>query len=405
MTRPPIPFQRARTAAINARHAAIAARQTLAARFLAVIPSIKTMALTLSVLVSGLVFLATLWEHWPTAIMLQPVAVPPSLVQQGFAPTVVAGRLKAALADIDRKASTNSARAPRGALPAELADFQIPGQSFSLKTGVAFLKQLLGRPDINIDVDITEDAGGFTAQVHANPSTRHPMPPVHFDAKTDRNQAMQMIAETIMRGVKPLVLASFRTTLAKESCDGGATGCDYSTALDLYSEMLRDIGSADHPWALLGRCRIFYELRQEQKVQEACGLAIELYPDFDRPYVIRAMSSMRTDLSTASADLERAVARNPHNATAYFIWGQLLFNTAKYDSAAEKFALAATIEPRNAATLRHWGGALYSAGRLDEARAIYRRALLIDPENEESRNGWKHASRTQADSATTITRR
>jgi len=328
---------------------------------------------------------------------------------------VLAGRLKAALAEIDRMASTTSARAPRSALPAEQADFQIPGQTLSLKTGVAYLKQLFGRPDINIDVDITEDADGFTAQVRANPPTRNPMGPLHFRPKTDRNEMVRAIAETIMGGVKPLVLASYRTAFESARCAAEDTGaCDYSVALALYRNILADPHSTDHQWALLGRCKIYSELGNTEGVRQACGQAIALYPDFDRPYVIRAASSIETDVPAASiathvraasADLERAIENNPNNASAYFYWGELLYKTQKFDRAAEKFAQAERIEPGHVPALLLWGDALASAGRQAEAAAVYRRALLIAPEDESARAGWEKAARIQADPAIHVARR
>ncbi|HZV63686.1 MAG TPA: tetratricopeptide repeat protein, partial [Telluria sp.] len=294
----------------------------------------------------------------------------------------------------------------RGALPAEQADFQIPGQSFSLKTGIAYLKQLLGRPDINVDVDITEGVDGFAAQVRTNPSTRQLMRPLHFGLNADRDEMMRTIAETIMGGVKPLVLASYRTALEQARCaKPGATARDYSTALELYRSILNDASSADHQWALLGRCNIYYLLDQAQEVQQACGLAISLYPDFDRPYVIRAMSAMGSDPAAAGADFQRAVEKNPHNASAYYFLGQLLQKSGKFDSAAAKFAMAESIEPGHVAALRRWGDALAAAERWDEARAVYRRALLIAPDDELSRAGWNNAVRIPADPAIHVIRR
>lgn len=114
----------------------------------------------------GLVFLVgAVLELWNTAPVMDPIAVPKSLVDRGYSGDVIAARLVDQARRIERDTNASSDRSGAAAAggPSSLTSITVPGSGISLAVVVATVRRLLGRPERHIGGEIVvDDADGLT---------------------------------------------------------------------------------------------------------------------------------------------------------------------------------------------------------------------------------------------------
>ena len=92
-----------------------------------------------------------------------------------------------------------------------------------------------------------------------------------------------------------------------------------------------------------------------------------------------------SDLSNMIAALEREVASNPDNVTAWIDLGNNYFDTDQYDKAIGAYQRSLEIQPNNANVLTDMGVMYRRAGKPQEAIKAFDKAMEVDPRHEVSR--------------------
>ena len=91
-----------------------------------------------------------------------------------------------------------------------------------------------------------------------------------------------------------------------------------------------------------------------------------------------------------AGDLEQAIficqeylPQQPGHMSGHIVYGQALFELARFDEARAVFETALALDPENLIALRHLGDIARQGGDLKGARSWYQRVLEADPRNEE----------------------
>jgi tetratricopeptide (TPR) repeat protein len=89
------------------------------------------------------------------------------------------------------------------------------------------------------------------------------------------------------------------------------------------------------------------------------------------------------DLDAAIALCQEHLADQPGNMNGHVVYGQALFEAARFDEARATFETALALDPENLIALRHLGDMARTTGDGQKAREWYARVLDADPRNEE----------------------
>jgi cytochrome c-type biogenesis protein CcmH/NrfG len=92
-----------------------------------------------------------------------------------------------------------------------------------------------------------------------------------------------------------------------------------------------------------------------------------------------------SDRSNMIAALEREVASNPNNVTAWIELGNSYFDTDQYDKAIRAYKRSLEIQPNNANVWTDMGVMYRRSGKPQEAIKAFDKAMEVDPKHEVSR--------------------
>ena len=92
-----------------------------------------------------------------------------------------------------------------------------------------------------------------------------------------------------------------------------------------------------------------------------------------------------SDLSSMIAELEKEVASNPDNVTAWIELGNNYFDTGQFDQAIRAYQRSLEIQPNNANVLTDMGVMYRRSGKPQEAIKAFDKAMEVDLKHEVSR--------------------
>jgi cytochrome c-type biogenesis protein CcmH/NrfG len=97
------------------------------------------------------------------------------------------------------------------------------------------------------------------------------------------------------------------------------------------------------------------------------------------------MPQSNADLSNAIAAMEREVAANPSNVTAWINLGNTYFDTAQHEKSIQAYQKALALQPNNANVWTDMGIMYRRSGKPREAIKAFDKATEVDPKHEMSR--------------------
>src|SRR6478672_4988812 len=89
------------------------------------------------------------------------------------------------------------------------------------------------------------------------------------------------------------------------------------------------------------------------------------------------------DIEQAIMICEEFLPQQPGHMSGHIVYGQALFEAARFDESRTVFETALTLDPENLIALRHLGDIAKGQGDLETARKWYDRVLEADPRNDE----------------------
>ena len=136
---------------------------------------------------------------------------------------------------------------------------------------------------------------------------------------------------------------------------------------------------------------------------QASDKALALDPTLSMPWAVKAQivgSAWPIDFARQLADLDKAIAADPRNATARLWRGLAWINLGFFDRALADLDKATVLEPNYPNATRHKALALLLAGKEEAAFALYDRGIEQGFVNSRSENFiaamWAHGRRTEA---------
>ena len=153
---------------------------------------------------------------------------------------------------------------------------------------------------------------------------------------------------------------------------------DYSTAIDLFREVVQEI--PDNPSAHQYLGLAFYQLQQFPEALSALADARRLRPDsFELLDHYVSVSKKAGDLESASAALREFIQRNPEERAARLELSRIAREMGSPEEALEQAAFLASSNEANPEFKYEYGVSLKAAGKLDEAIAALKKSVELDP--------------------------
>jgi tetratricopeptide (TPR) repeat protein len=153
---------------------------------------------------------------------------------------------------------------------------------------------------------------------------------------------------------------------------------DYSTAIDLFREVVQEI--PDNPSAHQYLGLSFYHLQQFPEALAALADARSLRPDsFGLLDEYVSISKKAGDLEAAAGALREFIQRNPEERAARLELSRIARELGRPDEALEQAAFLAGSNEANPEFKYEYGVSLKAAGKLDEAIAALKSSVELDP--------------------------
>lgn len=310
----------------------------------------RSVLLNALLLVGSIVLALTFLQELGTqSISIAPVSLPKSFEDRGLTPQVMAARVGAQMQRIDREAKTQMPRPPFVGFGEQL-DFVIPGQQFSFRTIVNYLKNIFGTSDTLIGIDVVQDPSGMSVSVRIRGGPRNGTSGTMPVGATDSADTLvREVAEQTMRIAQPYVYASYQMAMAQATCS--TLACRLDSAHELLETAIAEAKDDERFWALLGQSDAFKrEARHPEQVSSS-----------------RAATNLRKGSSLA-----------------WETYGSALYDSGKYREALDAFKTALSLE-RTARTLYHVGTTLEKLDQHQKAALYLSKAVRLDPRLVEAR--------------------
>ena len=330
-------------------------------------------------------------------IIIDPVSVPKSLEEQGYAGAAISRKLIDLVGRIEEESKTSKAKERFGidSRFAEASAIRLPSSSLSIQSIVTLLRNAFGVTGNRISGEITTkpaEPSTFVLTLHFVRSGKR-----SFRAKESANldNLFELSARDVVREFDGVVLASYLYNKRTAPPRGAAL-----TEVDeLLDELSRTADRKTMPWVLNLRG---LRLRDQGKHAEAQLLferAVRLNPMFAPGYVnmgIALADGLLPGGRNAAAAIDfywEAVRYQPDYATAYYDWGLVLQREKAFDGAIAKFRKATEIDATYAPAYRSLAISLRGRGeaakrRRDYEEAIANHRLAIELDREQAASNY-----------------
>jgi Tfp pilus assembly protein PilF len=301
------------------------------------------------------------------SIDIEPISVPPSLVNQGYDPVVFAHSLRDAL---NATAAKSQERIYDISFAGDTTDINVPAIGMSVATIAGGIRDFLHiKTHRQISGEVVSETGGKISlhlrldhkKIFSSPQS------VPQDGPLD---LLEGASTAVFQQLMPYVVASAAYE-DKESADN-------AKAFNLASEIIagRRPGDPNVYWAHVLRGIIYDSNGDEHKAEAEYRAAIALPPD--RAPAHANLGTLLGELNKnqeAEKEYLAAIGLDPRDAMTRVNFGQLLDSEKRTADAVEQFRKAVELDPGNATAHCNLGKVLQDQGKLDEAETEYRKAI------------------------------
>ena len=125
------------------------------------------------------------------------------------------------------------------------------------------------------------------------------------------------------------------------------------------------------------------DIRREQRVIRICQRAVEIDPNYAKPWALIAIAQANLHYSFGQegadglAEAERALELDPGNAEAHCIIARHLFENGRFEEADREIDVALELDPESWEVNREAARILYRQGRMTEAARHFQKAVSI----------------------------
>ncbi|WPB83533.1 tetratricopeptide repeat protein [Sediminicoccus rosea] len=334
-------------------------------------------------------------------VEVQPIAVPPRLVELGLTPDVVALRLTDALAKLQDSVGGEPRRRTGADVGGAHPDFTVPLTGLSLRSVASTLRGMLGIPERRVSGEVTVD--GEVLRLRLRLSGQGVIADV---AAANPDALIRAGAPQVWRVVQPVLYAwwlsseaateaEVRETLEEMMQEAGSDrelmrtlqlllGRSYArtgeaqAALAVNEAQLREF--PNYPPAIYARGRALRELGRLDEAMAAFDAAQRAMPGVAFPRVGRAQVLRDRGENQAAADLLQAVVRdNQVDAQGKVELGAALLALGRAREALPLARRAVAEDAKNASAHTLLGDVLLAGGQPAAALAAYEAALAQAP--------------------------
>jgi Flp pilus assembly protein TadD len=269
-------------------------------------------------------------------LIIDPIAVPKSLAEEGFSTEVVTQHLRDAIKELQNRAPTPIEK-NRVDVSESIPDVTIPKIGVTVGDVASSLHQFLPKDwQHEISGEFFESGSEIYVRMRLNGELVFSETGV-ITAPDEVDILINKAALKILETTEPYVAATFLV----------ATG-DFTDATRLVDQIIASSPPDDESvkWA----------------------------------YVLKGLIAQRNDrLDEAISEYRRAIALDPESAAAHDNLGNALLQHGELDEAISEYRRAIELDPKSATAHNNLGNALRQQGKLDEAVSEYRLAIQLDP--------------------------
>jgi tetratricopeptide (TPR) repeat protein len=267
-------------------------------------------------------------------LLIDPIAVPGRLAEDGFTTDVVTQRLRDAIKELQDRTPTKVAKY-RIDLSESIPDINIPRVSVTVGGVASWLHRLVPEDwQHEISGDFVLSGSGLSVHLRLNGE-------VVFSEATIVSDGVDRLIEKgalkVLQATQPSVAAGYFF----------ATG-DSTSAATLVDQIIASLPPDD------------------ENVKQAHNLKGLIAQRYDR-------------LDEASSEYRHAIQLDPRFAPPHTNLGNVLRQQGKMDEAIAEYRLATQLDPKSAAVHTNLGNAFEEQGKPNEAISEYRLAIQLDP--------------------------
>jgi tetratricopeptide (TPR) repeat protein len=306
-------------------------------------------------------------------VVLEAIAVPDSLEEQGFTAEIATQRILDELATFNNSTVSAKDRTSFGDKRLDLTNMESSTTGFDLKQAIGMARELFGTPVHRISGEITEHKAGERTLYHIRlRQTPEHIRLVEFEASGEPDQLFQQTALKLLEAVDPHIAAAVHYVRFH----------DKANALRMIDVVLTNDTPADDKYSLNLRAQI---AMAENRLDDALAdveRAMALDPKFPSAYANAAAAHrLRKDTGKAKEAAGKAIALGPELPYGYGELGRVLRDLKDNEGALALFAKSIEKSRQYAPGYNQAGLTLLDMGRDGEAQAILARGVAASPDN------------------------